>query len=78
MGVPSTQSMELEHGVDVASPCIGICKYAPNTEVCVGCHRTKQEITDWMFLSNSEKEQVMEKVSTRRGEYQEHGDFPSF
>jgi predicted Fe-S protein YdhL (DUF1289 family) len=65
MEVPTTQPTKLEHGVDVASPCIKICKYRPNDNVCVGCGRTDAEITDWMFLSNAEKQQVIE-YSTQR------------
>lgn len=77
MEVPTVKSIQLEYSVAVESPCIGICKYAPNTRICVGCGRTDEEISRWMFLSNSEKQQIVEKL-TRRGEYQGHGDFPSF
>ena len=66
MGVSPSESVQLEHGVDVASPCIGICKYKPNENVCIGCGRTDAEITDWMFLSNSEKQQIIDKIYRSR------------
>lgn len=62
MAVPTPESIKLEHGVDVASPCVGICQYAPGTDVCSGCGRTSDEITKWMFLSSSEKQQVIDKI----------------
>lgn len=62
MVVPSPESVKLEHGVDVASPCVGICQYTPGTDVCSGCGRTSDEITNWMFLSNSEKQQIVDRL----------------
>jgi predicted Fe-S protein YdhL (DUF1289 family) len=49
--------------MDVASPCTGICKYESlNDMVCIGCGRTKAEITDWIGLSNSEKQQIINRL----------------
>ena len=62
MDVPASQPVQLEHGVDVASPCVGICQYTPGTDICSGCGRTSEEITSWMFLSNSEKQQIIDRL----------------
>jgi predicted Fe-S protein YdhL (DUF1289 family) len=63
MEVSAAEPDKLEHGMEVASPCVGICKYAsPADLVCVGCGRTEPEITDWIGLSNREKQQVIERI----------------
>jgi predicted Fe-S protein YdhL (DUF1289 family) len=59
MVMSSIKPIELEYGLDVESPCTGVCKYAPNDNICLGCRRTEPEITDWIGLSNSEKQQII-------------------
>jgi len=61
MGMPSTQSSELESCVDVASPCTGICTL-DFMDVCRGCQRTKDEIAKWIGLSPSEKQQIVDRL----------------
>jgi len=61
MGLSSAESNELESSVDVASPCTGICAL-DERDVCRGCYRTKDEIASWMFLSNSEKQQIIDRI----------------
>lgn len=47
------------------SPCINVC--ALNDEdVCIGCFRTAQEITDWTVLSENEQKAVCVKAGERR------------
>jgi len=77
MAMPTAKFEKLESSLDVASPCIGICTLDEN-KLCRGCGRTDDEIASWMFLSYNEKQQVIDQLSTRQGEHQEHGDFPSF
>ena len=48
----------------VKSPCISIC-VLNEEDVCEGCYRSAQEITDWGVLSNSEKKVVLVKVGER-------------
>ena len=62
MAMSSIKPIELEYGLDVESPCTGVCKYAPGNNICLGCGRTEPEITDWMFLSNSEKQQIVDRI----------------
>lgn len=61
MGLPSTESNKLESCVDVESPCTGVCQ-VDFFDVCRGCGRTLEEISEWFFLSNSEKQQVMDRI----------------
>ncbi len=43
------------------SPCKRICKL-DNEKICIGCGRSWEEIRDWMFYTNSERDVVMERV----------------
>jgi predicted Fe-S protein YdhL (DUF1289 family) len=54
----------MTENVVVKSPCISIC-VLNEEDVCEGCYRSAQEITDWTELSNPQKEQVLVKVSER-------------
>jgi predicted Fe-S protein YdhL (DUF1289 family) len=61
MGLPTTQPSQLEPSMDVASPCVGKCSL-DFFGVCKGCRRTREEITAWTRLSNSEKQQVIDRI----------------
>lgn len=54
----------MTEGAKVKSPCISVC-VLNDEDICEGCYRSAQEITDWTELSNPEKEQVLLKVSDR-------------
>jgi predicted Fe-S protein YdhL (DUF1289 family) len=48
----------------VRSPCVSIC--ALNEEgVCIGCHRSGDEIMSWMQLNNEERREVLRLVAER-------------
>ena len=48
----------------VPSPCVSICALDMN-DVCVGCHRTGDEITRWWSMDNAEKRATLEKAKER-------------
>lgn len=48
----------------VKSPCVAICALDEN-DVCIGCYRTGQEITDWGEMDNEKKRALLKKVSER-------------
>lgn len=48
----------------VESPCVRICRLNAD-EVCVGCGRNLEEITDWSRLSDEEKLAVWAKLPER-------------
>jgi predicted Fe-S protein YdhL (DUF1289 family) len=60
--MPTVKFEELESSMDVASPCTGICTL-DFMDVCRGCQRTKDEISEWVFLSSSEKQQIIDRVN---------------
>jgi uncharacterized protein len=47
------------------SPCISICQMSPKTGLCVGCHRTIDEIAHWSALTDDEKLDVLALVDER-------------
>mgnify|MGYP003384466154 FL=1 len=51
----------------VKSPCISVCALDAN-DMCIGCYRTGQEITDWGDMDNEKKSEVMKNVAKRESE----------
>lgn len=48
----------------VRSPCVSICAL-DDDNVCVGCHRSGDEITRWARMNNEERRDVLRKVAER-------------
>jgi predicted Fe-S protein YdhL (DUF1289 family) len=48
----------------VKSPCIAVCALDEN-DVCIGCYRTGEEITQWGEMDNQKKSEVMKDVVKR-------------
>ena len=46
----------------IPSPCINVCSL-DRRGICVGCNRTKQEITDWIKATDSEKQAILNRIS---------------
>jgi len=47
------------------SPCIGICELDLESDLCVGCLRTSQEIAIWSQIDNTKAMQIMEETKNR-------------
>jgi len=43
------------------SPCIGVCTTLYD-EICQGCGRTLGEVSNWVFLSQEEKDLVWKRI----------------
>ncbi|KAA3606363.1 MAG: DUF1289 domain-containing protein [Calditrichaeota bacterium] len=50
----------------VQSPCIKICELDSQTNICKGCLRTMNEISNWGFLTELEKLKIVEELPNRR------------
>lgn len=50
------------------SPCINVCAL-DEQDICVGCFRTAQEITDWTILDEDKQRDVVKLANQRRKEY---------
>ncbi|MBK6509255.1 MAG: DUF1289 domain-containing protein [Haliea sp.] len=46
------------------SPCISIC-VLDDDDICMGCYRSAQEITDWFMASDEQKNEVLRKARER-------------
>jgi predicted Fe-S protein YdhL (DUF1289 family) len=43
------------------SPCIGVCTTLYD-EICQGCGRSLGEVSNWVFLSQEEKDSVWKRI----------------
>ena len=48
----------------VKSPCISVCVLDKN-DICEGCYRSAEEITDWHSMADEERLLVLQKVQQR-------------
>ena len=44
----------------VPSPCVKTCRL--EEEVCVGCGRTKAEISQWLRMTDEEKNRILKRL----------------
>ena len=45
----------------IESPCIQVCEL--EDDICIGCGRSKDEITFWSSYSDKQKYSIMEKLN---------------
>lgn len=50
---------------ELASPCISVC-LLDEQDICLGCYRSAEEITDWFMASPEEKRAILERARDRR------------
>ncbi|WP_127903286.1 DUF1289 domain-containing protein [Solirhodobacter olei] len=50
---------------EVDSPCVKVCVVHPEARICVGCHRTLDEIATWSRMSPEARRAVMAELPTR-------------
>lgn len=65
-GSTKTQSQDGSHSLSTGddesdSPCIGVCTTLYD-EICQGCGRTLNEVSNWVFFSNEEKTSVWKRI----------------
>lgn len=46
------------------SPCISVCVLNAE-DVCLGCYRSAEEITDWFMASAEDKRAIVERARQR-------------
>ena len=49
----------------IPSPCTGVCML-DEERLCMGCHRSVDEIARWMQLGDDERRRLMEEELPRR------------
>ncbi len=50
---------------EIESPCQNVCVIHPATRLCLGCHRTGDEISRWSRMSASERRRIMDELPGR-------------
>ncbi len=50
---------------EVESPCVQLCVIEPVTRLCLGCHRSIDEITAWSQMSPTARRAVMSALPDR-------------
>jgi predicted Fe-S protein YdhL (DUF1289 family) len=48
-----------------ASPCISVC-LLDEQDICVGCYRSANEITDWFMADSESKREILQRARVRR------------
>ena len=51
---------------EIESPCVQICLIHPEARVCLGCHRTADEIASWSRMSPVERREIMDGLAARK------------
>ena len=49
---------------EFSTPCIGVCQY-DNEDICGGCFRTLDEISNWALMTEEERKEIMKKLDER-------------
>lgn len=44
----------------IPNPCKSICKL--KDDVCIGCHRTKEEVDSWPKLTNEQRYAIVTRI----------------
>lgn len=50
---------------------MGICELFDDSNICQGCFRTIQEITNWVNSSENEKLDILDRIEKRKQFYLE-------
>ena len=53
---------------EIASPCVKVCVIHPEVRLCVGCHRTIEEIGVWSRLTPEARAAIMAELPGRAGQ----------
>ena len=51
--------------VNKISPCIGVCSIDPKSNLCLGCHRSSDEIAIWPQIDNQKALEIMKEIKNR-------------
>jgi len=46
------------------SPCISICRLN-DEDICVGCYRSSEEIKNWIYLDDDQRQQIIDECLDR-------------
>ena len=49
----------------IVTPCVKICVIDPQTDLCIGCARTRDEIALWIDMGDAARAEVMTQLPER-------------
>lgn len=49
---------------EIESPCVSVCRLDPQS-VCVGCHRSMDEISEWPYANAARKREILKLAQLR-------------
>ncbi|MBL4747624.1 MAG: DUF1289 domain-containing protein [Magnetovibrio sp.] len=52
---------------NIESPCIDVCKLNPETTLCEGCWRTREEIKAWKGANTNYRLKILSNIEGRKG-----------
>jgi predicted Fe-S protein YdhL (DUF1289 family) len=55
-----------ENNLQTESPCIRECKLNKNTDLCISCFRSMEEIRTWRYMSDEQKHFINTSLNERR------------
>ena len=47
------------------TPCIAICSTTQGDDICKGCGRTFEEVTNWVIMTQEEKDTVWTRIESQ-------------
>lgn len=50
---------------EIDSPCVKLCSIHPTERICVGCHRTIEEIAGWSGMDPERRSEIMAELPGR-------------
>ncbi len=53
--------------MSTSSPCIGVCAL-DNDDICIGCFRTADDITEWQLMTEREQKVAVLNAAERAQE----------
>ncbi len=56
---------------NLITPCISQCKLDEN-DICIGCYRSKSEISDWLNKSEDEKIEIVIRCKKKIALHSQH------
>ena len=48
------------------SPCIGICTIDKDTQNCIGCGRTQDQIREWTIYTDKQRDEIIKEIQLNR------------
>lgn len=50
---------------EIDSPCVKLCVVHPEARICIGCHRTIDEISQWSKMTDEDRARVKDELPGR-------------